>query len=85
VLDLVIGPLHLAAMELDKLAGRSMWWRRSSLMVVPEADLPGLWPTLPTSSPASSLFRLKIWRDGGGLSSGGGASVAWDRGFLTDG
>jgi hypothetical protein len=62
-----------------------MWWRQSSLMVVPEVDLPGFPPTLPTSSPASSLFRLKIWREGGGLSSGGGASVAWDRGFLTGG
>jgi hypothetical protein len=85
LLDLVVGPLDLAVIELDKLAGRSMWWWRSSLMVVSEADLPGLRPTLPTSSPASSLFRLEIWWEGGGLSSGGGASGAWDRGFLTDG
>jgi hypothetical protein len=76
MLDLVVGPLDLAAIELDKLAGRSMWWRRSSLMVVPEVDLPGLRPTSPTSSPASSLFWLEIWREGGELCSGGGASVA---------
>jgi hypothetical protein len=31
VLDLVVGQLVLAAMKLAKVAGRSMWWRQSSV------------------------------------------------------
>jgi hypothetical protein len=58
VLDLVVGPLDLAVIELDKLAGCSMWWRQSLLMVVLEAGLPGLRPTSLTSSPTSSLGNL---------------------------